>query len=404
MKVTITPQKLNGEVRAIASKSQAHRLLICAGLAEGETKILCREKSADIDATAECLRALGCGISYGDGIYTVSPAPKTVENALLDCGESGSTLRFILPVACALGRGAVIKMRGRLSERPLSPLWEELESQGCTLSKPHGDEIAVSGRLRGGRFRIAGNVSSQFISGLMFALPLCGGGEIEIEGDLESEGYVDMTRAALESFGVKIRFDGRIFYVPGAHYVSPGALEVEGDWSNGAFWLSAEALGNTVSCSGLDEKSAQRDKKVTALLEEIVSGGAVIDARDIPDLVPVLSAVAAVSGGETRFINAQRLRIKESDRIFSTLQMLEGLGADACEKEDGIKVRGSAGKLLSGGRVSSFNDHRIAMSAAILSTVCGGEVIIEDAQAVSKSYPAFWEDFERLGGRIKREE
>lgn len=404
MIVTITPKKLNGEIAAIASKSQAHRLLICAALSGGETTIECPEVSADIEATASCVRALGCRVSYGDGKYVVTPAIEISENALCDCGESGSTLRFIIPVLCALGNGSRLKMHGKLPQRPLSPLWEELEAHGCKLSKPTPDEIVIDGKLEGGKFKIAGNVSSQFISGLMFALPLAGGGTIEIEGELESAGYVDMTVRALGMFGIEMGFDGKTFFVPNKPYTSPAALAVEGDWSNGAFWLCAEALGAAICCTGLNYSSAQRDSRVILELERIKNAEGTVDARDIPDLVPILSIYAAFAKGETRFVNAERLRIKESDRILSVVTMINALGGIAQETADGLTVKGSGGKLLSGGTVSSFNDHRIAMSAAICSVICSGNVIIETAEAVNKSYPAFWDDFEKLGGSIKRED
>lgn len=400
MRVIISPRKLKGEIAAIASKSQAHRLLICAALSGGSTIIECPETSADIEATAECIRALGCGVSYYMEKYTVSPPVEYKENAFCDCGESGSTLRFILPVLCALGKGARLKLHGRLGTRPLSPLWEQLIEHGGCLSKPTQDEIEVCGGLNGGKFKIAGNVSSQFISGLMFALPLVGGGSIEILGELESAGYVDMTVKALSLFGIEISFDGTTFTVPNGPYESPGALRVEGDWSNGAFWLCAKALGSEVNCTGLDNFSAQRDSRVIIELERIKSGAGTIDCRDIPDLVPILSVFAAFADGKTRFANAERLRIKESDRISSVVTMIRALGGIAEELPDGLTVTGSGGKLLPGGTISSFNDHRIAMSSAILSTICSGNVIVENAEAVNKSYPAFWDDFVRLNRQI----
>lgn len=404
MTVIISPHKLKGEITAIASKSQAHRLLICAALSGGSTIIECPETSADIEATARCIRGLGCGVSYRMGKYTISPPAEYKEKAFCDCGESGSTLRFILPVLCALGKGARLRLHGRLGTRPLSPLWEELIEHGSLLSKPSQDEIEVCGGLNGSKFKIAGNVSSQFISGLMFALPLVGGGSIEILGELESAGYVDMTVKALSLFGIEVSFDGATFTVPDKPYESPGTLRVEGDWSNGAFWLCAKALGSEVNCTGLDNYSAQRDSRVIVELERIRNGAGTIDSRDIPDLVPILSVFAAFADGKTRFANAERLRIKESDRISSVVTMINALGGIAEELPDGLTVTGSGWKLLSGGTISSFNDHRIAMSGAILSTICSGNVIVETAEAVNKSYPAFWDDFVRLGGSIIRED
>ncbi len=403
MRAVIEPGRLSGTIRAVASKSQAHRLLICAALADRETEIVCRESSRDIEATAECLRALGAGIGYDGGVFRVRSIGTPAAGARLDCGESGSTLRFLLPVLCALGRGARVKMHGRLPERPLSPLWEELERRGARLSRPEPDVIAVEGRISGGEFEIAANVSSQFISGLLLALPLCGGGRIGLTGTPESGAYIDITRRAQELFGVGSGFDGAAFSVaPGARYRSPGALEVEGDWSNAAFWLCARALGSAVECTGLDPDSPQGDRAVSELLGEIRRGGAVVDAREIPDLVPVLAVCAAVSPGVTEFVNAGRLRIKESDRLESTAAMLRALGAEVAVKPDGLAVHGR--ECLDGGVVDSANDHRIAMSAAVASTVCRGAATVLGAQCVEKSYPGFWDDFVYLGGCVQRED
>lgn len=403
VRVVIRPGPLRGQVRAIASKSQAHRLLICAALSDGETEIVCRESSGDIDATAGCLRALGASVDCSGGVFRVRPITEPVPGARLDCGESGSTLRFLLPVLCALGAGAVVKMRGRLPERPLSPLWEVLERGGARLSRPARDEIAVEGAVAGGEYEIAANVSSQFISGLLLALPLCGGGRVALAGAAESSQYVEITRRAQAAFGVRSGFDGSGYTVPPRRrYRSPGALEVEGDWSNAAFWLCARALGSGVECLGLDPASPQGDRAAPELLAEIRRGGAVIDAREVPDLIPVLSVAAAVSPGGTEFINAGRLRIKESDRLKTTAAMLAALGADVTERPDGLAVRGA--RSLAGGVVDSANDHRIAMSAAVASTVCRGGVTVLGAQCVDKSYPGFWDDFERLGARITKED
>ena len=399
MRVVIGPGPLRGQVRAIASKSQAHRLLICAALSDGATEIVCRESSGDIDATADCLRALGASVDRSGGVFRVRPIADPVPGARLDCGESGSTLRFLLPVLCALGTPSRVKMRGRLPERPLSPLWETLERAGARLSRPAGDEIAVGGAIAGGEYEIAANVSSQFISGLLLALPLCGGGRVALTGAAESSPYIEITRRAQAAFGLRSGFDGSGYTVPALpRYRSPGALEVEGDWSNAAFWLCARALGSEVECLGLDPASPQGDRAVVGLLEKIRRGGAVIDARDVPDLIPVLSVAASVSPGVTEFINAGRLRLKESDRLKTTAAMLASLGADVAEGPDGLAVRGV--ERLAGGVVDSANDHRIAMSAAVASTVCRGSVTVLGARCVDKSYPGFWDDFERLGARV----
>ena len=403
MIVSIMPGRLSGSVRAIASKSQAHRMLICAALADGKTEICCRELSQDIEATAGCLRALGADIERRGESLVVTPIEQAAAGyVVLDCGESGSTLRFMLPVVCALGRECTIKMHGRLPERPLEPLWSELIRRGAVLSKPLRDEIAVSGKIVPGEYTIAGNVSSQFISGLMFALPLVGGGRIRIEGELESVGYVDMTIRALEKFGVGIRREPGGFCVPGARrFSSAGAVEVEGDWSNAAFWLAAGELGSSVECSGLDPDSPQGDRAAVSALTGLGRGGEV-DARNVPDLVPILAVAACGKKGATRFCGAGRLRIKESDRIKSVCAMLSALGGDVEETPDGLIVHGTGS--LRGGTVSSAGDHRIAMSAAIASTICSESVTVEGAECVRKSYPAFWEDFVSLGGKVSIEE
>ena len=389
---TISPAPLRGTIPAIASKSMAHRLLICAALAAEPTEIVCRETSKDIEATRACLAAMKAG-------------------APLPCGESGSTLRFLLPVAAAQGLPAEFHMQGRLPQRPLAPLDEQLAAHGVQLTRPRPDVLRLSGRLTPGDFTLPGNVSSQYISGLLFALPLLDGpSKLTVTGTVESAPYIDMTLDALGKFGVVPRREGNVFFLSPAAYRSPGRAAVEGDWSNGAFWLCAGALGGPVTVTGLNPGSLQGDKAVVEMLKQFganitedhgiytVSGGELhgidIDARAIPDLVPVLSVVAAAAEGETKIYHAGRLRLKESDRIETVCAMLRALGADVEETPDGLTVRG--GRALPGGVVDSANDHRIAMSAAVASILCRGRVTVTCAEAVSKSYPRFWEDFAAL--------
>ena len=411
MRVIIEPTKLNGRIKAIASKSQAHRMLICAAFADRPTRIICRERSQDIDATADCLRALGCGIDYREesGAFLVMPKSTAVKGAELDCGESGSTLRFLLPIVCALGTECHITTHGRLSERPLSPLWEELMAHGCMLKKNPDGSIDTCGRLRGGVFSLAADISSQFISGLLFAMPLIGEqSEIRLLKNVESRNYILMTMEAQRAFGVDTDWQGDRLLIKDAckrkaaaagAYISPGEAAVEGDWSNAAFWLCASRMcGGSIEVTGLNEASVQGDRAVKELIDEISEGKAVIDARNVPDLVPALAVLASSARGRTLFTHAERLRIKESDRIKAAVSMLKALGADCRETSDGLEVTGT-GKL-SGGSVSSFNDHRIAMSAAIAASICKSEVIIDGAEAVKKSYPDFWMDFRKLGGKI----
>ena len=385
MDITIQPNKLSGSVAAIPSKSQAHRLLICAALANNETTLICPETNRDIEATVACLNALGAKIERtGDG-YSIDPISKIPDRAVLNCCESGSTLRFMLPIVGALGVDAVFKMEGRLPQRPISPLWEEMERMGCHLSRPSGNTIHCCGKLIPGDYSISGSVSSQFITGLLFALSLIDGNStLVITGKVESKPYIDMTKAAMA-----------LFAAPDYH--TPGYIKVEGDWSNGAFWLAAKVLGNSVEITNLNPDSPQGDRAAATLLNALESH-MTIDASDIPDLVPILSVIAAAKKGAV-FTNIQRLRIKESDRVASVIAMIEALGGKAKATEDTLTVHGTG---LSGGIVDACNDHRIAMAAAIAATVCTESVTILGAEAVNKSYPKFWEEYHRLGGNYEQ--
>ena len=384
MDVTIQPRTLRGEIQIIPSKSQAHRLLICAAFADRETTLICPETSRDIEATADCLGALGAQITRTDSGYTVSPIKSIPDSATLNCCESGSTLRFLLPIAGALGVDATFLMEGRLPQRPLSPLWEEMERMGCNLSRPAINTIRCQGKLKPGEYIIDGRVSSQFITGLLFATALMEGeSHITITGNLESKPYVDMTRQALSLFGAP-------------KFRSPGTITVEGDWSNGAFFLGANALGSQLNVRGLNLDSMQGDKAVVEILEQLSKGMHTISARDIPDLVPILAIAAGAKHGAV-FTDIQRLRLKESDRVASTIAMIEDLGGKADATEATLKVFGTG---FLGGTVNSCNDHRIAMATAIASTICAKPVTILGADAVNKSYPAFWQEFTRLGGTL----
>ena len=407
---------LGGAVRAIPSKSQAHRMLICSALAEGESEIYCPAINEDIAATASCLEALGARLRRENGSYTVLPVGSGEGAAVLDCGESGSTLRFLLPVACALGREVSFTGRGRLPQRPMAELCAALRAGGAEISADNLP-ISVSGKLRPGVYRLPSKVSSQYISGLLFALPLTGGESvIELDGQPESEPYIDMTIAALKLFGVEAIKNGNSYIIPGGQkYRSPGRAEVEGDWSNAAFWLCAGAIGKKpVSLSGMNMSSGQGDRAIVELLQRMGAkleisgdtltvfpsklGGIEIDAKNIPDLVPVLAVTAAAAHGETRIYNAGRLRIKESDRIVSTAALLRSLGGAVRETEDGLVINGGT---LRGGEAESFGDHRIAMAAAVAACAADGEVLIKGSHAAAKSYPAFFADYAALGGIIK---
>lgn len=385
MDITIHPRLLSGQLNMIPSKSQAHRYLICAAFSKGRTTLICPETNEDIEATAQCLRALGAEIWRTEQGYIIDPITKTPNTASLFCRESGSTLRFLLPIVGALGVDATFYLEGRLPKRPLSPLWEEMERMGCCLSRPTENTIRCRGKLQAGDYTIDGSVSSQYITGLYFALPLIQeDNSLTVTGKLESKPYVRMTIKAMQEFDYP--------YSP-----SPGTIAVEGDWSNGAFWLAANPLGSQVQVENLDAKSPQGDRQVAQLLPELAHY-AVIDASDIPDLVPILSVVAAAKHG-AEFQNIRRLRIKESDRVASTIAMITALGGKADATEDTLTVYPSA---FTGGTVDACNDHRIAMAAAIAATVCREPVTILGAECVKKSYPRFWEEYSRLGGNYEQ--
>ena len=395
MDIIIKPTKLKGTVASIPSKSQAHRLLICAAFADRETRLYCPDTNRDIEATADCLRALGAEITRDKGGYAVLPVQSRPATAVLPCHDSGSTLRFLLPVAGALGVDATFQLEGRLPQRPLSPLWEEMERMGCTLTRPTECTIRCQGKLNSGVYTISGGVSSQFITGLLLTFPLISGEcQLEITGKLESAPYVTMTLKAMEQFGVMVQN----FSVAGnQHFTSPGTVTVEGDWSNGAFFLAAKALGSDVTVTGLRSDSPQGDRAAAELLPGLEKK-LIIDAADIPDLVPILAVTAACKQGAV-FTNIGRLRLKESDRVESVKEMIIALGGTAESDAETLTVRGTG---LHGGTVDARNDHRIAMSAAIAATACREDVIILGAQCVEKSYPRFFEEYRKLGGRYEQ--
>lgn len=395
MDVRITPGKLSGTVKAIPSKSQAHRLLICAAFADRETTLYCPDINDDIAATARCLNALGAKILRTDAGYRITPVNVLPKEALLDCGESGSTLRFLLPVAGALGVETTFQMAGRLPNRPLSPLWEEMERKGCVLCHPTADTIVCKGKLQGGDFTVDGGVSSQFITGLLFAMALIPDAcRLTVTGKTESAPYIEMTLRALAAFGI----DAADYTITqGSRLCSPGMVEVEGDWSNAAFFLAAKQLGHPVSVTGLWEDSPQGDRAIAKILPTL-SQNPTICAADIPDLVPILAVTAGAIAGAA-FTNIGRLRLKESDRVETTAAMLRNLGAGVTVTEDTMRV--TPGKYH-GCVIDAAGDHRIAMAAAIAATKADGDVTILGAQCVKKSYPAFWREYENLGGQYEQ--
>lgn len=420
MRAGIKGADLKGEIAAIASKSMAHRYMICAALADEKSFVECHSTSEDIEATIACLEALGARFEKKNNGYMITPVDRASmqERMSLPCKESGSTFRFLLPVAATFGKDIRFQQEGRLPNRPLSPLYEEMISHGAKMSPQGENPFCCKGALTSGVYRLAGNVTSQFISGLLFALPMLEGeSRIELTSKLESKLYVDMTLSVIRQFGIKVDVEDSAYVIPGNQkYQSPKEGVVEGDWSNAAFWLVAGAIGrNSITMTGLDEASLQGDKAIIRILKEFGAGikskagkitvstgnlkGIDIDAADIPDLVPIMAAVAAVAEGKTTIYNAERLRLKESDRLKTVSETLNILGADVSETGDGLVINGKS--ELVGGTVNASGDHRIAMMAAIAALRCKNEVIIENAEAVNKSYPAFFEDYNRLSGKVE---
>ena len=399
----ITPGPLRGSIAAIPSKSEAHRLLICAALADAPTRIPLASSSQDIDATIRCLNAMGADISLLDGELRVTPIADPPARCEADCGESGSTLRFLLPVAGALGIETDFRMHGRLPERPIAPLDRELVRGGCTLTRPERDVLRISGKLQPGAYALPGDVSSQYITGMLLALTLLESeSTLAITGRLESASYIGITRRCMASFGANPLPTDSGYRIPGmGRYASPGQMQIGGDWSNAAFWLCINELpGCDVAVTGLDPDSAQGDKRIVSALDELCNADeeCVLDAGDIPDLVPTIAACACAAGRALRVTHAERLRIKESDRIATVRQALNALGGAVDETPDGLIVRK---RRPIGGTVDAAGDHRIAMMAAVASAGCTREVVIRGAEAVNKSYPGFWRDFASLGGRVE---
>lgn len=410
---------LQGVVTPPPSKSQAHRLLICAALGTEPCTIYCSNVNDDIIATMRCLNALGASITYSRGVFEINPI-KVVKGATLDCGESGSTLRFLMSVAAVLGADAIFVGGGKLPQRPMSDLCNVLAVHGMCFEKQTIDELPVkcTGLLQGGRYSLPGNISSQYLTGLLFALPLAGvDSEIEVTGIMTSASYIAMTLDALKIAGIKIEQQGNIFKIQGRQqYRMPSEITVEGDWSSAAFWIVAGVTGkNPVTVCGMNTASLQGDSKVIdhlrsmgAFINVTDSGvvampshlfGAELDCTDTPDLLPILSVAAAVAQGKTVFTGVGRLRFKESDRLEAMRQVLASFGIASQAGDDTFTVFG--GEPVVNGVVNSFGDHRIAMSAAIMSCVAKGITVIDNGTCVAKSYPTFFDDFAMLGGKVE---
>lgn len=402
----------SGFVQVPSSKSQAHRLLICAALGEEEVHLALRGISDDIAATVRCLTTLGADIREAADGFFIKPLAKVPQGVChLYCGESGSTLRFLLPLVGALGAKAVFHREGRLPERPLSPLAEELCAHGMKIESD-GDLLLCEGKLCGGAFSMPGNISSQYISGLLLSLPrLDEDSTLQLLGRTESAGYIALTEEVLQRSEIRLARRDDTYHIRGAQrYRLPQNVAAEGDYSNAAFFLCMGALSERgVTADGLLPESRQGDKAILDVLAQMGAKvtaadhgvsvshgelhGVTIDAAQIPDLIPTLCVLAAAAEGETHIINGARLRAKESDRIASTAQMLRALGIVVTEHPDGMDI---VGGIISGGTVDSAGDHRIAMAAAVASCAAHGEITVRGSACVRKSYTAFWNDFAAL--------
>lgn len=410
---------LQGRVVPPPSKSQAHRLLICAALGIEPCRIACSSVNDDIMATMRCLNALGASIKYSQGVFDITPI-KVIKGSTLDCGESGSTLRFLMSVAAVLGADATFTGCGKLPQRPMGDLCNVLAVHGISFERHSCDELPVmcNGILKGGKFSLPGNISSQYLTGLLFALPLATeGSEIEVTGTMTSASYIAMTLDALKIAGIKIEQHGNVFRIKGGQqYRMPSFITVEGDWSSAAFWVVAGVTGkNPIRVCGMNTGSLQGDcyiidhlRSMGAFIEIDDNGivampshlfGAELDCTDTPDLLPVLCVAAAVAQGTTTFTGVGRLRFKESDRLEAMRVTLASFGIASQIGEDTFTVFG--GTPVVNGVVDSFGDHRIAMSAAVMSCVAQGTTTIDNAACVAKSYPSFFEDFAMLGGNVE---
>ena len=405
MDVTIIPGILKGAVTPPPSKSQAHRLILAAALAGGVSTLSNVELSRDVAATLDCVAALGARWERrGEDALEITGTgglfPWGGELPRFDCGESGSTLRFLIPIALAAAGGGVFTGRGRLMDRPQGPYQRLCAERGIAWER-EGDTLTLRGKLEPGEYALPGDVSSQFITGLLYALPLLPGESvIRVTTGLESRDYVSMTLETLGDSGVAVYKEGNALRIPGGQRFLPQHRQVETDWSQAAFWYAANFLGAQADIRGLDPASSQGDKAVASFYWKLARPGDVeLDVSQCPDLVPPLCAMAAVRKGTARLTHAARLRLKESDRLASVTAALTALGADMEEGADSLTIRG-LDRLAGGGVVDCRNDHRIAMMAAVAAVACEKPVTLLGAECVSKSYPRFWEDYKMLGGEV----
>ena len=412
--VNVEPSQLNGTVAIPPSKSDVHRAIICGALSRGKCVISPVDLSEDIKATIGCVETLGAKVNISEGVLTIDGSEMFKgNNYQIFCNESGSLLRFIIPVVSAVGISATFTGAGRLPERPIGIYLDCLPKAGVKCTTKSGLPLTVEGQLQPGEFEIPGNVSSQFITGLLFALPLLKeDSKIILTSPLESVAYVDITINVMKKFGVIIETTDYGYFVKGNQKYIPQNYTTEGDWSNAAFFMTAAAIKGDITVTGVDKNSAQGDKEIAEILKrfgakvEFTDNGVRvqkgdlkatdIDARQIPDLVPILAVCATFAEGTTHITGAERLRIKESDRLSAIANAINQLGGNVIEKPDGLVITGV--KSLKGGTVQGVNDHRIVMAMSVATLMATDTVTITDMESIKKSFPNYFEEYNRLGG------
>lgn len=409
MSLLIKPSFLNGQITIPPSKSLSHRAIICASLAEGKSKISNIIFSDDIRATIEGMKVLGSKIKKENN-YIIAEKNNTTsnnitKNSTICCNESGTTLRFLIPLSLVIGNGATFEGKNRLISRPLDIYYNIFKKQNIFYETNKGGlPLTVKGELLSRIYEIPGNISSQFISGLLLALPLLkGNSEIKVTGTLQSKNYLDLTLDILKRYNIEIeKYNDCNYFIRGNQCYKHCNYTVEGDFSQAAFFLSANAIGNNINCLGLNLNSLQGDREILNIIKEYSAEKKQIriDASHIPDLVPAISVIASLKENcTTNIINAQRLRLKESDRLKAIRSQMNKIGANISETKDGLIIKGKK-SLYGNATVSSCNDHRIAMALSIAASKCENPIVLEGYSAVNKSYPGFWEDYQSLGGEI----